>query len=179
MPRPKPSTAIEPPPGLDRRAFCVCALAVATAAAGTACGGGASASTPAPPTPPPGPVTTSETKASMLALPSGTARDYTTTAAGSCPGVLGANQGYFLARDSAGIYAFSASCLHQGGRVTLTQTGLGCPCHGSLYDLNGTVIAGPAPVGSVLPHFKVTESTLGGMLVIDPSQPVSASTRLT
>lgn len=185
MPRPEPSPVIAPPAppsGLDRRDFCACALAVATAAAVMACGGGGGGytSTPPPsPPPPPSPVTTSETKASMLAQPSGTARDYTTTTAGSCPGVLGANQGYFLARDSAGVYAFSASCLHQGGRIALTQTGFGCPCHGSQYDLNGTVTAGPAPVGSVLQHFKVSESSAGGVLVIDPSQPVSATTRLT
>jgi Rieske Fe-S protein len=115
----------------------------------------------------------------MLGQPSGTVRDYTTTASGSCPLVLGAAQGYYLVRDSAGIYAFNASCLHQGGRLNTTQTGFGCPCHGSQYDLNGTVTLGPAPVGAILQHYQVSESTPGGVLVIDPSKPVSATTRLT
>ncbi|WP_243304414.1 ubiquinol-cytochrome c reductase iron-sulfur subunit [Geothrix oryzisoli] len=106
-------------------------------------------------------------------------RDYTTTTSGSCPLVFGSPQGYYLVRDSAGIYAFNASCLHQGGHINPTQGGFGCPCHGSQYDLNGTVTQGPAPVGSILQHYQVTESTPGGVLVIDPSKPVSATTRLT
>ena len=114
----------------------------------------------------------------MLSQPSGTVRDYTTTASGVCPLILGAAQGYYLARDSTGIYAFNASCLHQGGRISPTQTGFGCPCHGSQYDLNGTVTVGPAPVGSTLQHYEVSESTPGGVLVIDPAKPVSATTRL-
>lgn len=183
MPRPDPAPQPPAPPsqpssGLDRRAFCACALAVAAMAA---CGGGGGGGSAAPPPPPPpsGPITTSETKANLLALPSGTVRDYTTTTAGSCPGVLGANQGYFLVRDAGGIYAFSASCLHQGGRVNPTQAGgFGCPCHGSQYDLNGTVTVGPAPVGSVLQHYEVRESTPGGTLLIDPAKPVAAATRL-
>jgi len=181
MSRPEASPPVETPSDLGRREFCACALAVAAAAAVVSCGGGGGGgySNPAPPPPPPSPVTTSETKASLLGQPSGTVRDYTTTASGSCPLALGAAQGYYLARDSAGIYAFNASCLHQGGRLTTTQTGFGCPCHGSQYDLNGTVTVGPAPVGAILQHYQVSESTPGGVLVIDPSKPVSATARLT
>ena len=134
---------------------------------------------PPPPPPPASPVTTTETKASMLAQPSGAVRDYTTPASGSCPLVFGSAQGYYLVRDAAGIYAFNASCLHLGGRISPTQTGFGCPCHGSQYDLNGTVTVGPAPVGSTLQHYQVSESTPGGVLVIDPTKPVSTATRLT
>ena len=89
MSRPEPSIpAATPAPssGLDRREFCACALAVAAAAAVVSCGGGgggsASAPPPPPPPPPPSTVTTSETKASMLGQPSGTVKDYTTTASG-------------------------------------------------------------------------------------------------
>ncbi|HEX9009844.1 MAG TPA: Rieske 2Fe-2S domain-containing protein [Holophagaceae bacterium] len=179
MPRPDASTPIEASSGLDRRAFCACALAIAAAAA-VGCGGGGGTSTPAtpPPPPPPSPVTTSETRASMLAQPNGTVRDYTTTTAGSCPLVAGAEQGYYLARDAGGIYALSASCLHLGGHLNPTQSGFGCPCHGSQYDANGTVTVGPAPVGAVLQHYQVSESTPGGVLVIDPGKPVSATVRL-
>jgi cytochrome b6-f complex iron-sulfur subunit len=92
---------------------------------------------------------------------------------------LGSVQGYYLVRDSSGICAFNASCLHLGGHVGPTSTGFACPCHGSQYDLNGTVTVGPAPVGSTLQHYEVSESTPGGVLVIDPTKPVSATTRLT
>jgi Rieske Fe-S protein len=115
----------------------------------------------------------------MLDQPSGTVRDYTTTTNGSCPLVFGSSQGYYLVRDATGIYAFNASCLHLGGHINPTQTGFGCPCHGSQYDLNGTVTVGPAPVGSTLQHYEVSESTPGGVLVIDPAKPVSTTTRLT
>lgn len=175
-----PSTPAEAGTGFDRREFCACALGLAALAAVTSCGGGGGGATsaPPPPPPPPGPVTTSETKAGLLAQPPGTVRDYTVPASGSCPQVAGAAQGYYLVRDSAGIYAFSASCLHLGGHVNPTQTGFGCPCHGSQYDLNGTVTVGPAPVGSVLPHYEVSESSPGGVLVIDPAKSVSAAARL-
>ncbi|GLH67973.1 ubiquinol-cytochrome c reductase iron-sulfur subunit [Geothrix edaphica] len=183
MSQPEPSVPTCAPGGLDRREFCACALAVAAAAAAVSCGGGGgggySSAPPPPPPPPPSPITTSETKTSLLGQPSGTVRDYTTTASGACPLILGAAQGYYLVRDSAGIYAFNASCLHQGGRLNTTQTGFGCPCHGSQYDLNGTVTVGPAPVGAVLQHYQVSESTPGGVLLIDPSKPVAATTRLT
>jgi Rieske Fe-S protein len=124
-------------------------------------------------------VTTTDTKSGLLAQPNGTIRDYTTSAAGACPGSTGSPQGYYLVRDGGGIYAFSASCLHLGGRIVSSGSGFSCPCHGSGYDLNGTVTVGPAPVGAVLQHYQVTESTPGGVLVITPSSPVSASTRLT
>jgi Rieske Fe-S protein len=63
--------------------------------------------------------------------------------------------------------------------VNPISTGFACPCHGSQYDLNGTVTVGPATVGSTLQHYEVSESTPGGVLVIDPTRPVSATTRLT
>lgn len=183
MPRPETAPPTGPAGAVGRRDFCTCALAVAAAAAALSCGGGGgggSASAPPPPPPPaPTPVTTSETKVSLLAQPSGTVRDYTTTASGSCPLVFGSAQGYYLVRDGSGIYAFSASCLHLGGHINPAQGGFGCPCHGSQYDLNGTVTQGPAPVGSTLQHFQVSESTPGGALLIDPTKPVSATARLT
>jgi cytochrome b6-f complex iron-sulfur subunit len=92
--------------------------------------------------------------------------------------ILGSAQGYYLIRDSGGIYAINASCLHLGGHINPAQAGFSCPCHGSQYDLNGTVTAGPAPVGSVLQHYEVSEATPGGVLVIDPAKPVAATTRL-
>lgn len=181
--RPPTPAPVDGPSAFDRRSFCACALAVMAATAIPGCsgggGGGATSTPPPPPPPPPSPVTTAETKAGLLGQPSGTVRDYTNSPAGSCPMVLGAAQGYYLVRDSAGIFAFNASCLHLGGHLVPAASGFGCPCHGSQYDLNGTVTGGPAPVGATLQHYEVSEPTPGGQLVIDPTKPVAATARLT
>ncbi len=46
-------------------------------------------------------------------------------------------------------YALSRTCTHQGCTVDLPGNGaptiLPCPCHGSRYNLDGTVAQGPAP----------------------------------
>lgn len=43
--------------------------------------------------------------------------------------------------------ALSKVCTHQGCTVTYNSSNnnLPCPCHGSLYTINGTIINGPAP----------------------------------
>jgi cytochrome b6-f complex iron-sulfur subunit len=43
--------------------------------------------------------------------------------------------------------ALSKICTHQGCTVgySSSNNNLPCPCHGSLYSINGTVINGPAP----------------------------------
>jgi nitrite reductase/ring-hydroxylating ferredoxin subunit len=43
------------------------------------------------------------------------------------------------------VVAFDAECPHQGCTVRATDDGLGCPCHGSHFDLaTGGVLYGPA-----------------------------------
>ena len=43
------------------------------------------------------------------------------------------------------VAAFDAKCPHQGCTVQATDGGLGCPCHGSQFDLaTGDVLRGPA-----------------------------------
>jgi Rieske Fe-S protein len=165
---------------LDRRGFCACALAAGSMAALSSCGGGGGGGASAPVTPPPPPattVTTSETRAGLLAAPAGTARNYTATA-NLCPLTVGTAQGFYLVRDAAGIFAVSASCLHLGGRIDPVAGGFHCNCHGSSYDPNGTVTVGPAPIGSTLPHFTVTEPSAGAFLVVDTSRLVGADVRL-
>lgn len=48
---------------------------------------------------------------------------------------------------NTGYIALSKVCTHQGCTVTYNSSNnnLPCPCHGSLYTINGTVINGPAP----------------------------------
>ena len=41
--------------------------------------------------------------------------------------------------------AFSATCTHQGCTVDNVTGGMiNCPCHGSMFNLDGTVMGGPA-----------------------------------
>ncbi len=44
-----------------------------------------------------------------------------------------------------GISAVSLVCTHLGCLVKLTEDGFDCPCHGSKFDDQGEVVAGPAP----------------------------------
>jgi Rieske Fe-S protein len=51
--------------------------------------------------------------------------------------------------------AFSATCTHQGCVVnSFVSNQIRCPCHGSVYDVNGQVVAGPAP--RALPSYGAT-----------------------
>lgn len=42
------------------------------------------------------------------------------------------------------IIAYSLVCTHLGCTVEESATGFDCPCHGSRFDENGNVLAGPA-----------------------------------
>jgi cytochrome b6-f complex iron-sulfur subunit len=66
-----------------------------------------------------------------------------------------ADQEVYIVRTPAGIFAESSICTHLG---CITQWKpelnlIACPCHGSRFSRNGTVVHGPAPVA--LPHFAV------------------------
>ena len=43
------------------------------------------------------------------------------------------------------VAAISLVCTHLGCTVNVVETGFQCPCHGSQYDIKGTVVGGPAP----------------------------------
>jgi len=59
-----------------------------------------------------------------------------------------------LTQPTAGtIVALSAICTHQGCTVKPDGKELKCPCHGSVYDLSGGNVSGPAP--SPLPKVDV------------------------
>ncbi len=55
----------------------------------------------------------------------------------------------YLFRTKAGVFAYSATCTHQGCTVGYNPSGntLDCPCHGGKFDPanGGAVLAGPPP----------------------------------
>jgi Rieske Fe-S protein len=141
----------------SRRRFCLLACTAATVASLPL------AAEPPPPEPPRGPRrVTAETRATLT---KGVIKDYRK------PG------GFFLIGDAGGIYAVSSTCTHKGCTVHLEgNTGFGCPCHDSEYDLQGAVIEGPATLP--LKHFEVSEQNPGGPLVVDLSRTVDPLVRL-
>ncbi len=50
----------------------------------------------------------------------------------------------YVGRDQGGFYALAAICTHLGCTPRLEDKQFACPCHGSRFDLNGNVLAGPA-----------------------------------
>ena len=89
-------------------------------------------------------------------------------------------QGVAIGRDSAGIYAMTLICTHEGCDIStdgsVAASGIECFCHGARFDAQGNVTSGPAR-GSLV-HFAVTKSAAGDLL-IHTDQPVSASARTT
>lgn len=83
--------------------------------------------------------------------------------------------GFIVAHDAGGLYAYSTTCTHQGceiGNPTADGTTT-CPCHGAQYDGTGNVIKGPATVA--LDHYAV--SIANGEVFVDTGTVVDASTR--
>lgn len=71
---------------------------------------------------------------------------------------------YLLALEEGGFAALSPVCTHQGCTVDVESRYLVCPCHGSTYTREGTVVRGPAPLP--LRRFPV-RLTSDDVLVID------------
>ena len=80
-----------------------------------------------------------------------------------------------LARDADGLYAMTITCTHEGCDVAPSSgKTLFCPCHGSRFDANGAVLAGPA--GAPLVHFAVTLDA-NGTITVHGAQQVAANVR--
>lgn len=77
-------------------------------------------------------------------------------------------------RDTAGVHAISIICTHLGCVVKPTPAGFACPCHGSGFAKDGSVVKGPAP--KPLPWLKVTNN--GGTLAIDEEKTVPTGTKV-
>lgn len=64
-----------------------------------------------------------------------------------------------LFRDADGVYALSKVCTHLGCLVKKSGDAFDCPCHGSRFGADGTVVKGPAP--QPLVWHKVTRAAAG------------------
>ncbi|MEK6692759.1 MAG: Rieske 2Fe-2S domain-containing protein [Nitrospirota bacterium] len=81
----------------------------------------------------------------------------------------------FIFSTDNGLHAISSICTHLGCIVNITEWGFQCPCHGSRYNQNGKVIAGPAPRS--LSWHEISQD-IDGSLVVDASREVPAGTVL-
>ncbi|MFC4945401.1 ubiquinol-cytochrome c reductase iron-sulfur subunit [Pseudonocardia sp. GCM10023141] len=74
------------------------------------------------------------------------------------------DQGVVVTQAAAGTYAgFSTVCPHQGCSVSKVTAGrIVCPCHGSTFALDGSVVQGPAPTGLTAMGVTVT----GGQITL-------------
>lgn len=81
-------------------------------------------------------------------------------------------QKVYVIRVEEGFYALSSVCTHLGcvTRHEPAEEGFFCPCHGSRFQLDGSVRAGPAPQ----PLPRVELSIERGHLVVDTQKTVAA-----
>jgi cytochrome b6-f complex iron-sulfur subunit len=78
-------------------------------------------------------------------------------------------QRVWMIRNADGLYALSAICTHLGCTPNwfATEQRFQCPCHGSNFLLDGTNVAGPAPV----PLYRAAIALdLAGTIEVDKSQ---------
>jgi Rieske Fe-S protein len=80
-------------------------------------------------------------------------------------------QKLFVVRSSDGFFALSSTCTHLGcmTRWDGTRGEIDCPCHGSRFHLDGSVLAGPAPRALPRLHLFVER----GVLIVDTSKQVA------
>jgi cytochrome b6-f complex iron-sulfur subunit len=76
-----------------------------------------------------------------------------------------AEQKTYIIGTAAGVFALSAVCTHLGciTRHKSSEGVIACPCHGSVFDLEGNVLHGPAPQS--LPWFEVRVDANGNLMV--------------
>lgn len=76
-------------------------------------------------------------------------------------------------RDREGVYAISTTCTHLGCIVKPGAGGFDCPCHGSRFASDGSVVKGPAP--TPLPWFEV--EARGDEVVVNEERTVAPGTK--
>jgi len=82
----------------------------------------------------------------------------------------------YLGRDERGFYAIVAICTHLGCTPRLESNEFACPCHGSRFARDGSVLASPAT--RALDRAFVGRNA-NGKLFVDRSRIVDANYRFT
>ena len=79
-------------------------------------------------------------------------------------------------RDAGGLYAMSLTCTHSGCNMSdgVSAQSIHCSCHGSTFDLAGSVLNGPAQ--QALPHYAVTVDA-SGTITVHTDQTVASDVR--
>ncbi len=80
------------------------------------------------------------------------------------------NKRIFVIRDSQGLYVMSDICTHLGCRVQNENSKLFCPCHKTIFNLNGQPVEGPAK--KTLSHYYIYKNKKD-LLVVNMTQIVS------
>ena len=64
--------------------------------------------------------------------------------------------------------AFSRICTHEQCDTDVRNNRFACPCHGSIFAADGSVVRGPSAAGSVTPlrSLKVTFDPVAGTIVV-------------
>ncbi len=83
----------------------------------------------------------------------------------------------WIGRDDRGFFAFSGICPHLGCQPIWVEDvrQFHCPCHRSVFAVDGSRISGPAPRG--MDHVLLKRTT-GDTLFVDPSIVVPADRRI-
>lgn len=68
-----------------------------------------------------------------------------------------------IIKDAAGFAAVSMVCTHMPCALQFRTKRFECPCHGSVFSLNGAVLNGPAK--DALSFFKITQNEEGALVV--------------
>ena len=80
-----------------------------------------------------------------------------------------------IVRDADGVFAISTVCTHLGCLVKQGSEGFHCPCHGSQFAADGSVVRGPAPKS--LPWLQIA-SVGDNTFVVDAGRVVPPGTKV-
>jgi cytochrome b6-f complex iron-sulfur subunit len=112
-------------------------------------------------------------KAAVLPSPSKKFRVTLSASLASGQPYIPAGRSVAIFKEGTTVYAISNVCTHLGCIVKASDTGFDCPCHGSKFAKDGSVLKGPAPKG--LPWIEVKH--LGGdNFLVDEGKTVATGT---
>jgi cytochrome b6-f complex iron-sulfur subunit len=112
-------------------------------------------------------------KAAVLPSPSKKFRVTLPASLASGQAYVPAGRSVTIYKEGSGVHAISTVCTHLGCIVKATDAGFDCPCHGSKFTKDGSVLKGPAPKG--LPWLEVKHAG-GDNFLIDEGKTVATGT---